>query len=801
MRQIELEKRWTFLGAEQARLSMAEAEQQGEANRNPYAMTLYREFVEPLQAFIAQEVGDGKAGRRAAHKGLLKPFEPWSVAYIAVRVVIDTLMSVEPTARVVSNRIGQVLYNELYLEQFAGLSPDLYHVIDKGLGRNLSKDMSHRIRVYQAEVRKQGMELVQWPAGAREQVGMYLLECLTTLGMVTLTEKPREQSTKHPDTIVSFTPEVTKAIEQVKGFVEVSRPMLGACVEPPIPWTSVFEGGFHTERMRRRCPLVSIHTAALPHVQAADLSTVLSAVNALQSTAWRVNTRVLDAVTLVGGTVNTGELIGIIGEGAPQRPAWLDTQDKGNMTDEQQQEFISWKRATAVWHTGQVMLGSKHRRYLSATKTAEFYRDYPAIYFVHYADSRGRLYPYTRGISPQGSDVQKGLLMFAEGLPLDTEDAVKWFYIHGANKAGFDKASLAERAKWHEAHRDVILACATDPLDNLFWLDVDNPVQFLAWCYEYKDYYENPESFVSHLPVSLDGTCSGLQHYSAMLRDEVGGFATNLMYSKERQDIYAEVAAKAYQLMVADTTEDETGLRAIWIKRGVGRDIAKRGTMTTPYGVSKRTVIQNIVEDILVLGKAPEFQKSDYFQAAHIVGHYIWEAIGTVVVKAREAMAYLKQAGKSLAKDSSGVISWITPSGFPATQTYFETTEHRITTRLFGKSRILILSESPDPSTSRHSSSLAPNFVHSCDAAHLHLTVHHLCSKGIGSFAMIHDDFGVHPSNTQVLYDAIRSTFVDMYSSHHPLHDFASQHSLSDELPNLGSLSIEEVLSSEFFFS
>lgn len=282
MRQIELEKRWTFLGAEQARLSMAEAEQQGEANRNPYAMTLYREFVEPLQAFIAQEVGDGKAGRRAAHKGLLKPFEPWSVAYIAVRVVIDTLMSVEPTARVVSNRIGQVLYNELYLEQFAGLSPDLYHVIDKGLGRNLSKDMSHRIRVYQAEVRKQGMELVQWPAGAREQVGMYLLECLTTLGMVTLTEKPREQSTKHPDTIVSFTPEVTKAIEQVKGFVEVSRPMLGACVEPPIPWTSVFEGGFHTERMRRRCPLVSIHTAALPHVQAADLSTVLSAVNALQ---------------------------------------------------------------------------------------------------------------------------------------------------------------------------------------------------------------------------------------------------------------------------------------------------------------------------------------------------------------------------------------------------------------------------------------------------------------------------------------------------------------------------------------
>jgi DNA-directed RNA polymerase len=41
------------------------------------------------------------------------------------------------------------------------------------------------------------------------------------------------------------------------------------------------------------------------------------------------------------------------------------------------------------------------------------------------------------------------------------------------------------------------------------------------------------EEFVSHLPVAFDGSCNGLQNYSMMLRDEVGGAATNLVPSRE----------------------------------------------------------------------------------------------------------------------------------------------------------------------------------------------------------------------------------------------------------------------------
>ena len=100
-------------------------------------------------------------------------------------------------------------------------------------------------------------------------------------------------------------------------------------------------------------------------------------------------------------------------------------------------------------------------------------------------------------------------------------EAERWLMIHGANKFGFDKARLDDRAAWHMDKADLICRMADDPVQYQEWLECDNPVQFLAWCMEYRDLQR--DGYVdSRLPVSLDGSCSGLQHFSAMLRDEVG---------------------------------------------------------------------------------------------------------------------------------------------------------------------------------------------------------------------------------------------------------------------------------------
>ena len=44
------------------------------------------------------------------------------------------------------------------------------------------------------------------------------------------------------------------------------------------------------------------------------------------------------------------------------------------------------------------------------------------------------------------------------------------------------------------------------------------------------------------LPVSIDGSCSGYQHYSAAMRAEKEASLVNLMPSDEPQDIYQFIA-------------------------------------------------------------------------------------------------------------------------------------------------------------------------------------------------------------------------------------------------------------------
>jgi DNA-directed RNA polymerase len=49
---------------------------------------------------------------------------------------------------------------------------------------------------------------------------------------------------------------------------------------------------------------------------------------------------------------------------------------------------------------------------------------------------------------------------------------------------------------------------------------------------------------VSGLPVAQDGSCNGLQHFSALLRDEIGGKAVNLIPGDVPEDVYQRIADK-----------------------------------------------------------------------------------------------------------------------------------------------------------------------------------------------------------------------------------------------------------------
>lgn len=76
--------------------------------------------------------------------------------------------------------------------------------------------------------------------------------------------------------------------------------------------------------------------------------------------------------------------------------------------------------------------------------------------------------------------------------------------------------NMLNSSAWGGAHR--------------WWQRAEKPWQCLAGCMEVRNALASghPPSFQSRLPVQMDGSCNGLQHYAALGRDFEGGSSVNL---------------------------------------------------------------------------------------------------------------------------------------------------------------------------------------------------------------------------------------------------------------------------------
>ena len=815
--QEDTELRMYYGGVERANTMMAKAEQFNRAHDNPYAKGVFSDYVLPIASAIEADIGGARAGKLQAHASLLRGLDIEAVAFLAVRHVFSTQLSSSPEHhRHLAYGIGRTVHQELLLQQVEEFSPELYHTLVRDLGRRQSKDARYRSTIMRMQAQKAGIVFTEWPIGAREQVGFYLLQVLEDANFITIGEEIRD-GYKRIAREVFLSADILDGIDKVKEYVSISMPVYGPCIEPPKDWVApvtpegIIQGGFHTQALRRANPfLVRGSPSVRELTKRADMPVVLGAVNALQRTAWAVNQEILDTVYKVAKTFSTKEIVSLEDRPKPPAPVWLE---KGMTVDDMDEGqalmFKAWKRQMADWHTERKLLATRYGRFYSATRQAEEFKNHTALYFVYFADSRGRLYPMTYGLNPQGSDLGKSLLRFSEGKPVTTNEAIRWFHVQGANKWGFDKATLTERHAWVVARQDEFLAYADDPVNNRGWEDAGDPLQFLAWCFEYRDWCRDTDGrFLSHLPISMDGSCNGLQNLSALFRDEIGGRATNLTNNLTMEDIYRRVAEAATVRLSAMVLDDEhlENLRLKWLALGISRSVVKRSVMTTPYGVTLMSATDYVVADYLSDTDVKHtFEKAEWNKAARVLMKAVWPAIGDVVVKGREAMDWLKKGARLIMKNMPAelepTIKWDTPSGFPASQAYFESAEHRITTRLHGLIKIKLLTETDEPSVQKHASGLAPNFVHSMDAAHLHLSTNAAAERGIKSLAMIHDDYGTHAADAQALFEIIRKEFVAMYDMNDPIADFAARYPVLPAAPTRGTLDIHEVLKSEYFFS
>jgi DNA-directed RNA polymerase len=537
----------------------------------------------------------------------------------------------------------------------------------------------------------------------------------------------------------------------------------------------------------------------------------LEALNWMQKTRWTVNKGVLATLE---DCVKDGKGIGSLPamENTPFPPQVSD--DEFATMDKDTKSAYMAKRG-AIYSHNKGLEGERFQL-MRVLDMGQQLATQPVLWFPHTADFRGRFYPTAQDLHTQGDSLLKGLITFAEGERLG-RSGERWLYVAMANAMGQDKITLDARADWTANNLTNIIATAQDPLGmSEFWGNADSPWEALALALEIgklcdfrvANGYGSETMFESCIPVRLDATCSGIQHLSAMMKDELSAAAVNVLPTPGvRADIYSDVARVAIERVAMDAVgpdEDKRLIAQKWLGK-IERKTVKRAVMTTPYGVTAPGIKNQLIAD----GFCSHFENgAERYRAAEYLKDVVVSSLDAKIGAPKAAMNYFQEVAQSLAERELPLI-WTTPSGFTVRQAYVKSDLKRVNT-LLGEKRINFQTAVPDEKGGidrrKQKSSAAPNVVHSYDAAHLALTCVAMKREGVRDMAFVHDSFGTTAGQTDKLTHHIRNEFVKMYGgdSLNQWRESVMAHAgVTDipALPTIGNLDVNRVMDSEFFFS
>lgn len=490
---------------------------------------------------------------------------------------------------------------------------------------------------------------------------------------------------------------------------------------------------------------------------------------------------------------------------------------KGLLTDPE--ESYAWEKgadtlATSPWQVNELMI--EHLREDgfegdSADKLRiEAHRrlGLEAFYLPVNMDFRGRMYYRTPWVSPQSGDLGKSLLSFPKQNSLGCSfQATKLLHLH--------LKGVEDKPLTHKAHTLLRDAGQWD-----------------------------------RIPIQLDGTCNGLQHLSALLRDQDAAPKVNLCKGgEEPEDVYGEVAEA-----VTHNLRSNSMVYRGWVKRlldvglKVDRALCKGPVMVLPYGGTLEAIRLSIKGKILEqLGateggevESPWHRAPDYeaFRERALADHplfnqdvtqfaeLILSCIKPQIPLAMDAMETFKEIGRWV---GTRALSWQTgPLGEKPlwiVQAKSRASRKQVTMKGFQLPdmvrRLTLMSNTNEVDSKSHVSGIVANFIHSLDADHLSRAVATFRARGGGSVGAVHDCVLVRPSEASLMATCLRETFVELHTED-PLSrpvrlietegvdegvitEYDNWHELAKVagtvFPERGSFDISEVLKSKWFFS
>uniref|UniRef100_A0A8C2CZ09 DNA-directed RNA polymerase n=1 Tax=Cyprinus carpio TaxID=7962 RepID=A0A8C2CZ09_CYPCA len=518
---------------------------------------------------------------------------------------------------------------------------------------------------------------------------------------------------------------------------------------PPVPWTSPKSGAYlltPTKLMRSTDGAIQ-HQLLLEKSRDEDLHAVLDSLNQVGSCPWKINKPLLDIIISIFNDKGNDKLcIPPPLSEAPEVPRFNPHDPSYTQVEKayMKREGIKAKKKVAEMH-------SLRMDALYKLSIANHMRD-EIFWFPHNMDFRGRTYPRPPYFNHLGSDVTRGLLLFAEGQPLGPK-GLDWLKIHLVNLTGLKKrSSLAGRLEYAESIMEDILDSADHPLDGRkWWMNADEPWQALACCMEIANASRSPDhtKFISYFPVHQDGSCNGLQHYAALGRDVIGATSVNLMPCELPQDVYSGVAQQVEEFRARDA---EKGLKIAQVLEGfISRKVVKQTVMTVVYGVTRyggRLQIEKRLKEI------DDFPKDYIWDASHYLVKQVFSSLKEMFTGTREIQEWLTESARLIAK-SGRTVEWVTPLGLPIVQPYHRIKNQTVTCFSHAFFR--------KPDSMKQKNAFPPNFIHSLDSTHMMLTSLHCYRAGL-TFVSVHDCYWTHAVTVDIMNRVCREQFVALHS-------------------------------------
>lgn len=771
---------------------------------------MYGEVKKNLEA-IASIPTRGQGGK---YKSWLRAIPAGTAAVISIRECIQLCTSSTHNTHVhmqdLASHIGRLFELEVRIAQAEAVNPMYMQKIHAQIKENATTNRGHIRKVYGFAIQQIMKGEIEFSLTRADiiHIGKFGVDACLEAGLLEI----HRGTNRHGITVEYRLNEeindflIGYSVNDVRNVVS-KEDMRMYC--PPEPWTNLTDGGYLTTRRKSVAPLMRLRNIrkcerkrVAEEFTAEKMPVVFEAGNYMQSIPYTVHKPTRDAILRLWEA--GGGVLGVPAKNPPVRPemplgaAWV----KEGAPEAEMEIFSIWKRKVVTFYESMRTWRGKVREIGGFFKSSNDH-DVP-IWFPMYLDTRGRWY-YRGTPNPQGSDLAKAVLHFHERKPLGPR-GVYWLKVHIANSAGFDKDRFDERARWTEQNWEAITRALDEPENFPEVWGKDAPWCMYAAAWELREALRSsdPTAYCTGIPIHMDATCSGLQHFSALLRDPVGGRYVNLIDEAQcgpKQDIYARVAQNALAVIKNDAESSDESIAKMaqfWLGIGLPRALAKKPVMTYVYGATLKGTAEYIggyisaeLPDVVF----PEQRES--LKYCMYAAKKLFQGIAATVPAAKAAMEWLR--GIAQQQPNGKRMEWRTPTGFLVQHDYQDFIDNRVKLNSCGVTHVLVREFTEDTRASSMQNAISPNFVHALDASHLTLTAHKMKQDNMQIVA-IHDSFGTHPCNVGAMHEHIREAFIEMYGSRNILAEFQWDVQGIGEVPERFTLDLNAVRDSEFFF-